>query len=118
MLARSRVWKRRAAAVLAMGWLIAACTQEPPPPDRAAGDGDARRGERIYLAQCTACHNRDPAQDGPLGPAVKGASRPLLEARLLRGDYPPGYAPKRDSRLMPALPHLEPDIPDLAAFLQ
>jgi mono/diheme cytochrome c family protein len=110
--------RRRLCAALVIAGVVGACTQEPTPSEKVAGEGDPRRGERIYLAQCTACHHRDPAKDGPLGPAVKGSSRELLEARVLRASYPPGYVPKRPSTIMPAQPHLEPDIPDLAAFLR
>ena len=53
----------------------------------------AERGRQVYLAQCTACHNSDPAQAGPVGPPVKGASRALLETKVVRGSYPPGYTP-------------------------
>ncbi len=77
----------------------------------------AERGRQIYLAQCTACHATDPAQAGPVGPPVKGASQELLAAKVVRGTYPPGYMPKRPTRLMPPLPAVEPEIPALAAFL-
>ena len=70
------------------------------------------------MAQCIACNNPDPSKDGPLGPAVKGSSRELLEARVVQGNYPPGYTPKRPSRVMPPRPDLAPSIPDLAAYLQ
>lgn len=82
-----------------------------------AADPAVERGRTVYLAQCTACHATDPGQVGPAGPPVKGASRELLEARLLRAGYPPGYTPKRASHLMPPLPQVAPSIPDLAAFL-
>jgi mono/diheme cytochrome c family protein len=72
----------------------------------------------MYLAQCIQCHNVDPALDGPVGPAVKGASPALLEAKILRGEYPPGYKPKRTTRVMPPQPPLAPDIPALAAYLK
>ena len=75
------------------------------------------RGERVYNVNCIACHHRDPRQDGGLGPPVAGASRELLEARVLRAEYPPGYTPKQDTRLMVPLKHLEPEIEALTAFL-
>src|SRR2546428_506008 len=78
----------------------------------------AERGRQVYLAQCTQCHNADPAQDGAVGPAVKGASRELLEARILRGSYPPGYKPKRPTNVMPPQPAVAPEIPALAAYLK
>ena len=75
------------------------------------------RGERVYNVNCIACHARDPRQDGGLGPAIAGSSRELIEARVLRAEYPPGYTPKKDTRLMVPLKHLEPDIDALAAYL-
>ena len=55
--------------------------------------------------------------DGTLGPAVAQSSRALVEARVLRAEYPPGYTPKRDTATMPALPFLAPEVPYLAAYL-
>ena len=52
-----------------------------------------------------------------LGPAVAGSSLELLEARIMRGEYPEGYEPKRPSRVMVPLPHLESRLPELAAYL-
>jgi mono/diheme cytochrome c family protein len=85
----------------------------------SGGDGGdpVEAGRRAYVANCTACHNQDPRKDGTMGPAVAGASLELLEARVLRAEYPPGYTPKRDSRLMPAQPFLKAEIPALAAYL-
>lgn len=80
--------------------------------------GPAERGRRVYLAQCIACHNSDPSKNGPLGPAVKGSSQELLEARVVGGGYPPGYKPKRASVIMQPMPQLAAVIPDLAAFLK
>jgi mono/diheme cytochrome c family protein len=78
----------------------------------------AERGRQVYQANCTSCHAPDPSKDGPLGPAVKGSSRELLEARILRGGYPTGYAPKRSSTVMQPLPNLAGNLSDLAAYLQ
>ena len=75
------------------------------------------RGRAVYVTNCGVCHNVDPALDGSLGPATAGSSIELLEARLLRNSYPEGYTPKRDSRVMMALPYLKDDIPALAAYL-
>jgi len=94
-----------------------AVTSSPAPPARGAG-GDVTKGRQIWLSQCVACHNSDPSKDGPVGPAVKGSSAPLLEARLQRASYPEGYKPKRDSKVMPARPDLVASVPDLAAFLR
>jgi mono/diheme cytochrome c family protein len=77
----------------------------------------AAEGRQVYAANCTACHNQDPTQPGALGPAVAGSSEGLLEAKVLRGEYPPGYTPKRESHAMIPLPHLANEIPALAAYL-
>lgn len=100
----------RLSLILPVILLLAACAQE--------GNDPATRGKQVYLAECIACHNSDPAKDGPIGPAVKGSSRELLEARVLRASYPPGYTPKRPTSLMPPQPKLAPKIPELAAFLR
>ena len=94
---------------LAVALALAACAQDGSP---------AGRGRLVYLAQCAVCHNSDPSKDGPLGPAVKGSSVELLEARVVRGVYPPGYKPKRGTAVMQPMPHLAASIPDLAAYLK
>ena len=77
----------------------------------------ADRGEVIYRTNCISCHNRDPNLPGPLGPAIAGAPRSLIEARVLHGTYPPGYHPQRKSHTMRALPWLDGHIDDLNAYL-
>ena len=98
-----------ALALLSLG----ACS-EPSSPGGAA----AERGRQVYLGQCIACHNPDPSLAGPLGPPVKGSSRDLLEAKVIKGTYPAGYAPKRATALMPAQPVVAPEIDNLAAYLK
>ena len=90
---------------------LTGCSQEKLGPE-------AERGRQVYLSQCTACHAADPSQPGPVGPEVKGSSRELLEAKVLQGAYPPGYRPKRATRVMPPQPQLAPDLPALAAYLK
>jgi mono/diheme cytochrome c family protein len=85
--------------------------------DDADSNTPAARGERNYRVYCTICHNTNPSADGAVGPAVKGSSRELIEARLLRAAYPAGYTPKRATKAMPAYPHLAHHIDDLVAFL-
>jgi mono/diheme cytochrome c family protein len=79
---------------------------------------EAERGRQVFLAQCSSCHSPDPGKDGPLGPAIKGSSRELLEARVLRGIYPPGYTPKRPSAVMQPMPQVASSLDDLAAYLR
>lgn len=94
---------------LALAALVAACGGQ----DRTA----AERGRQAYTSNCIACHNPDPAQAGGVGPAIAGSSRELLEARILRAEYPSGYSPKHDTQLMPAQPYLAPQLDDLVAYL-
>ena len=104
---------RAGTLLLASGLALAlmACGRESLGPE-------AERGRQVYLSQCTACHATDPSTPGPVGPEVKGASRQLLEAKILRASYPPGYEPKRPTTVMPPQPHLAGDIPALAAYLE
>ena len=94
---------------------LAAC------PSGEASDPQAalvKRGKVVYDTNCIACHSPDPRKDGPVGPANACASSELLTARVLRNAYPPGYKPKRDTQAMVPLPHLEKELPALAAYLQ
>ena len=102
--------RARISLLLPFVLLLVACAQD--------GNDPAARGKQAYLAECIACHNPDPSKDGPVGPAIKGSPRELLEARILRASYPPGYTPKRNTSLMPPLPKVASKIPDLAAFLR
>lgn len=52
-----------------------------------------------------------------MGPAIWGSSTELLERRLVHGDYPPGYSPKRSTKVMTLLPFLKDQIPNLQAYL-
>jgi mono/diheme cytochrome c family protein len=75
------------------------------------------RGEVVYRTNCISCHNRDPNVAGPLGPAIAGSPRSLIEARVLHGTYPPGYVPQRKSHTMRALPWLDGHVDDLTEYL-
>jgi len=98
----------------AIGLLALACS---PADDRALSDL-AREGEKVYQSVCIACHNGNPNLDGALGPANAGASAELLAAKVLRSEYPSGYAPKRPgSNTMPRFEYLADKIPALAAYL-
>jgi len=110
--------KKRLLTGVAAVALATACSQgseggaasAPVPPEVA-------QGRQVYAANCTACHNQDPNQPGALGPAIAGSSEALLQAKVLRGEYPAGYTPKRESHAMIPLPHLTNEIPGLAAYL-
>jgi mono/diheme cytochrome c family protein len=77
----------------------------------------AEAGKVVYMSRCIACHNPDPHQAGSVGPDVYGSSRELIEARVLRAEYPAGYKPKSESHLMVAMPDLADKIDALYAFL-
>jgi mono/diheme cytochrome c family protein len=98
---------------IAVCWLVAGCAQRPKqlPPQ-------AERGRQVYLSICIACHNTDPSKQGPVGPAVMGSSRELIEARVVRAQYPPDYAPKRATHIMVAMPQLADKVDELAAYLR
>jgi mono/diheme cytochrome c family protein len=105
---------RRARGLLVAGAIalaLAAC-------ERAKLSPAAERGRLVYTAQCTACHAFDPSQPGAVGPEINGSTRELLEAKVLRGSYPPGYRPKRSTAVMPPQPQLAGDIDALAAYLR
>lgn len=133
---RRRVSRFRLGLIIAFGFL-AGCSNEkaspqpgssakPAPPIRVSKTAPAapltpeqriEAGRGAYNANCIACHSVDPTTDGALGPAVAGSSLSLIEARVLRAEYPEGYKPKRDTRVMVALPHLKPRLAELAAYL-
>ena len=102
---------RRGLLALAAALALAGCGQEKLSPE-------AERGRTVYNSQCTACHSFDPSQPGAVGPEVKGSSRDLLEAKVVRGTYPPGYKPKRSTSVMPPQAQVAPDIPALSAYLK
>ena len=77
-----------------------------------------KQGQAVYSTSCSACHNSDPRLDGVAGPAIADASLELIKARVIRGDYPPGYVPKRQTKVMVALPYLENEIPAIKTFLE
>ena len=100
---------RPLAALVLLSWLCS-CSD--------SGSTDPRvRGEQVYRANCVVCHHPDPREQGSLGPPVAGASRELLEARVIHGEYPAGYKPKRETRVMVPLPHLQAKLNELAAYL-
>ncbi len=75
------------------------------------------RGRAVYVMNCTACHNTDPAKPGPVGPAILGSSLELVRTRLSEATYPEGYTPKRATKQMAPMPHLAKHSEALFAFL-
>ena len=87
-------------------------------PGKSAKSAEWQRGRATYIANCVACHNNDPSKEGPIGPAIQGSSKELLEARVLTTSYPAGYKPKRPTQVMPQFPFLKDEIPYLTAYLR
>ncbi len=102
--------------ILSFGLGTAACTEKSSDP-AALKQPSAEKGQTIYRTYCTACHNSDPKKPGTLGPEIFGASKELLEARILTATYPEGYKPKRETKTMPPFPYLKNDIPSLHLYL-
>ena len=100
-----------AAAAIAV-FAFAGCGETEP-----IGSEAAARGRAVYMNVCIACHNGNPNQDGALGPAIAGSSLELIQAKVLRAEYPEGYEPKRAGIVMPKFEYLEEKLPDVAAFL-
>jgi mono/diheme cytochrome c family protein len=75
------------------------------------------KGKSAYLANCIICHNPNPLLAGSVGPEIANSSLELITARVMHAGYPAGHKPKRQSRLMAALPMLEKDIPAIHAYL-
>jgi mono/diheme cytochrome c family protein len=103
--------------IIFLALAMSACSKD----DRGGETGkkpEWERGRAVYVANCVACHNNDPSKDGPIGPAIKGSSKELLEARVLTTSYPAGYKPKRPTKVMPQFPFLKDEIPYLAEYLR
>ena len=97
---------------------ISACSKDDRTEEAASSSPEWNRGRAVYVANCVACHNSDPSKEGPIGPAIKGSSKELLETRVLTTSYPPGYEPKRPTKIMPQFPFLKDEIKNLAEYLR
>ena len=104
-------------AVVCLALTMSACSKDDQRGETGKSP-DWQRGRAVYLANCVACHNNDPAKDGPIGPAIKNSSKELVAARVLTTSYPPGYKPKRPTKVMPQFPFLKEEIPYLAEYLR
>lgn len=77
----------------------------------------AAEGKGIYMANCIACHNVNPKLDGAVGPSVANSSYELLDFRM-KGEYPPGYVPKRQSQAMTRFSFTPEQLKALEEFLK
>jgi mono/diheme cytochrome c family protein len=113
LVGRARTTRGTLGSALAAS-LALACSDSAP---TGATSPLVEEGRRVYQNVCVACHSGDPNQDGALGPAIAGSSRELIEARVLRAEYPPGYTPKRAGNVMPRFEFLKDQIDALTAYL-
>lgn len=97
---------------------VVACEKKKEAPaEPLTPEALAQKGRSVYVSNCLACHNADPALDGAIGPAIKGASLALLEAKVLTGTYPAGHSPKRATTVMTKFPQLKEQLPAIHAYL-
>ena len=108
----------RSLAIFVLAFSLGACSKDSDQGEKTAKGPDWERGRAVFVANCVACHSIDPSKDGPIGPAIKGSSRELIEARVLSTGYPPNYKPKRPTKVMPQFPFLKDDVAYLAAYLK
>ena len=78
---------------------------------------DIEKGRMVYFANCVSCHNNNPKKLGSIGPEVYGVSIDVLTQKIVYGKYPENYIPKRTSKIMPSMPHLNKEISNLHAFI-
>ena len=78
---------------------------------------DIEKGRMVYFANCVSCHNNNPKKPGSIGPEVYGVSIDVLTQKIVSGKYPENYIPKRTSKIMPSMPHLNKEISNLHAFI-
>lgn len=73
-------------------------------------------GEIAFKATCAMCHGA--TGEGRFGPDIRGADLELLISKVIKGQYPKGYKPKRNTKAMPKFPHLYPKLPDIQEYLK
>ena len=78
---------------------------------------DIEKGRTVYFANCVSCHNNNPKKPGSIGPEVYGLSIDVLTQKIVYGKYPENYRPKRKSKIMQSMPHLNKEISNLHAFI-
>ena len=78
---------------------------------------DIEKGRMVYFANCVSCHNNNPKKPGSIGPVVYGVPIDVLTQKIISGKYPENYRPKRTSKIMALMPHLNSEISNLYAFI-
>ena len=78
---------------------------------------DIEKGRMVYFANCVSCHNNNPKKPGSICPEVYRVTIDVLTQKIVYGKYPENYRPKRSSKIMPSMPHLNKEISNLHAFI-
>ena len=78
---------------------------------------DIEKGRTVYFANCVSYHNNNPKKLGSIGPEVFGVSIDVLTQKIISRKYPENYNPKRTSKIMPLMLHLNNEISNLNAFI-
>ena len=78
---------------------------------------DIEKGRMVYFANCVSCHNNNPKKPGSIGPVVYGVPIEVLTQKIVSGKYPENYRPKRKTKIMPLMPHLNREISNLNTFI-
>lgn len=80
------------------------------------------QGKTIYNANCLQCHNKNPSENGSIGPAQAQTPWEVFKVKVVTGRYPealpPGYTPARKTKAMRKFTDLEPKLPALWAYIQ
>lgn len=107
--------------LILLGLFFMSCSKQTDPAAIAKLEGKQLidHGKNIYGEYCVSCHGMNPHRDGPLGPGMTGSSIELLTRRVVHGDYPEGYQPKRKTQLMKEapMPELKHDIKAIKAYI-
>jgi len=103
--------------LLPLLFTLSACSKKEPAKPLTEQEILVKRGKAVYMGSCIACHNANPKLAGGIGPDIAFSSLELIEARVMRGEYPEGYKPKRQTKVMVAMEELKDDIPAIHAYL-
>lgn len=80
------------------------------------------QGKTVYTTNCLSCHNKNPTENGSIGPAQANTPWEVFKVKVVTGRYPeampPGYVPARKTKAMRKFPDLEKDLPALWAYIQ
>ncbi len=99
-----------AAGLLAVGLHSAGATE----PQRSRAEGNAERGQRLFLTGCASCHGQN-GEGTPLGLDLRGVGAASADFQLSTGRMP-STAPNRQS-VPKRSPYTRREIDDLVAFV-